>query len=320
MDYPCDKPAPLEPPPKPGILSSDANQLRGALWLLPWLGLAALFLIWNFSLSPCMRKWGPDTWGALFVYAAAGPMFAQFGVLPAWLVLADRPYWLRLVLTWAVAILAFATGVLGNAYANWSPGQRFRINDERELMTILLVLPTISLAVESPLWLLRRLFGWRITRQTNGPTKTRKLAIRDIMLATALVAAALALARVAMQLQRSPGDTSSFWAMLGIAVAIGVGASAILLPPVVWFGLGVNNVRLAVLSAVLHAGVLATIFVTVVAVNGRTFFSTTLWGSLGAAVAAITFALGLSVSFWLARCQGDRLVLHHADHGQRPSQ
>jgi hypothetical protein len=275
------------------------------LWIVTWLGLAALFLLCDLTIAPCMRQWGPDMWGALFVYAAAGPLFAQFGVLPAWLALGDRPYWFRLARHWLAAIAAMAAAALGNILANWSSGRVLRIEDGPAMMSLLLVLPALSLAVESPLWILRWVFGWRITRQIDCPPQ-RKLAIRDIMLATALVAAALALARLSPQFQPG-GPDRAFWGMMAVAAAVAVGSSTVLLPPFVWFALGVRSLPMAVLGAAIHAGTLAAIFLAVIAYN-RWTFSTTLWGTIGASVTAITFAWGVTVPFWLARFQGYRLI------------
>ncbi|MEX2027218.1 MAG: hypothetical protein WEH44_07950, partial [Pirellulaceae bacterium] len=186
-------------------------------------------------------------------------------------------------------------------------GRVLRIDDGRAMMSLLLVLPALSLAVETPLWFLRWVLGWRITRQIDCPPP-RKLAIRDIMLATALVAAALALARLSPQFQPGGGDRA-FWAMLAVAAAVAVASSTVLLPAIIWFALGVRELRLAMLGAAIHAGTLAAIFLAVVAYNEWTF-STTLWGTIGASVTAITFAWGVSVSFWLARFQGYRLIWH----------
>jgi hypothetical protein len=101
--------------------------------------------------------------------------------------------------------------------------------------SVALGVPLVSLAAQFPLWLARQFFGWRLVREDsatnplgmgeggsrgepgdggvadnsasqenqNGPD--RKLAIRDLMLATVVVAVSLALVRLA------PADGQDVW-------------------------------------------------------------------------------------------------------------
>ena len=275
-----------------------------------WIALAAAFLLCDVAIAPCMRQWGPQTWGALFVYAPAGPLFAQLGLLPAWLALGNRPYWPRFTLHW-LAVLGVATAIFGGVVvAGWMGDRSLRARDVEAACALVLVLPVMSLAIESPLWFLRWAFGWQIAGG-NRRSPPRKLAIRDLMLATALVAVALALARLSTQLQDG-GRSADFWPALGIAVGVAAAGSAILLPPIIWMVLRVKDLNLAILGFVAHAGILAAIFVAVVAIN-RWTPSRSLWGVFGTAVTTITFALGLSATFWFARAQGYWLIVK-SDH------
>src|SRR4029453_2540951 len=91
--------------------------------------------------------------------------------------------------------------------------------------TVALGVPLVSIAAQFPLWVARQWFGWRLVReQAEGAEPP--LAIRDLMLATLVVAVSLALARLAP----SP-DKGEMWPVWGVACAVATVISSIALLP-----------------------------------------------------------------------------------------
>lgn len=300
-----DKPLMLAIPAKADA-PGDAACASGPLWLLPWLGLAGWFLVSDFAIAPCADQWGPHEWGAMFVYGSAGPLLAQFAILPAWLVLGSPAYWLRLMLVWSAALVAYGAWWLGFAATGWIDG--ISDSDARHALALLLLLPAVSLAIEAPLWLLRLGFGWRIARPSHELPAHHKLSIRDMLLATTLVACALAAARIAARLVGdSDADEAGFWQTLGISVISLGGGSAVLLAPILWLALRVERTALAVAAAVAHILVLGAIWMSA-AILLEWVPDRGAWGYLGVTVTTVSFAACVSAPFWLARLQGYRLV------------
>jgi hypothetical protein len=93
---------------------------------------------------------------------------------------------------------------------------------------VALGVPLVSIAAQFPLWVARQWFGWRLVREQAEAAHPSEppLAIRDLMLATLVVAAALALARLAP----SP-DAGEMWPVWGVAVFVACVISSIALLP-----------------------------------------------------------------------------------------
>jgi hypothetical protein len=94
--------------------------------------------------------------------------------------------------------------------------------------TVALGVPLVSIAAQFPLWVARQWFGWRLVREhaEAAPPVEPSLAIRDLMLATLVVAVSLALARLAP----SP-DAGSMWPIWAVACAVASVISSIALLP-----------------------------------------------------------------------------------------
>ncbi len=128
-------------------------------------------------------------------------MLAQGNLLAAWLAWNDQPFWQRFARHWliaAVLFLVWATGVVAS-----------QINPFDTLLSFIafvgLTVPLVSMGAQTPLWIARQVLGWRLVRyeektvpgdlkNTNFP---QPLSIRDLMLATVVVALSLTLARLA---------------------------------------------------------------------------------------------------------------------------
>jgi len=96
----------------------------------------------------------------------------------------------------------------------------------------LLCLPLLLLAAQTPLWIMRIWFRWRIAHRDDEPSTTfQSLRISDLMIAMAVIAAALAAAQISQSISAPSGNGS----IVGLAVValIVMAASGIIVLPLV---------------------------------------------------------------------------------------
>ena len=161
--------------------------------------------------------------GAAIGFGIVGCVLAQGNLLAAWLAWGEGPFLRRLWAHWKIAI---------GLYLVWLVGMILAVRDHEMpavAATVALGVPLVSLAVQLPLWFARQWLGWRLVRTTADatPTSGPPLAIRDLMLATLIVAAALALARLAPVWE----DGSDRWVAWAICCTVACVISAIALLP-----------------------------------------------------------------------------------------
>ena len=131
--------------------------------------------------------------GLVTIGVFSGLVAAQLGLLSIWAVLGPHrfryQYPATLFLTLALAFLILMAFI---AVEGWDPSTG-------EPLNAILCLPLVSLAAQLPLWILRIGAGYRIVRigaETDAsPSRSSQFRIRDLLVATALLAAALGLAR-----------------------------------------------------------------------------------------------------------------------------
>jgi hypothetical protein len=153
-----------------------------------------------------------------------GCVIAQGNLLAAWLAWSDGPFLRRLLTHWKIA---------AGLYLIWLVGFGLALDNVRGppllfAKVVALGVPLVSLAAQFPLWIARQWFGWRLVREQPDAAQSCEppLAIRDLMLATVIVAVALALARLAP----SP-DAGAIWPLWGVAVTAASVISTISLLP-----------------------------------------------------------------------------------------
>jgi hypothetical protein len=180
----------------------------------------------------------PRVFLTAFALGIVGCVLAQGCLLAAWVAWGDGPFLRRLEAHWNVAACLYAIWLVGFGLAVALSG-RIPL---QIAATVALGVPLVSLAAQFPLWVTRQLFGWRLVREEadlaepsqhplpktpRSPLpKTQRLTIRDLMLATLVVAVTLALARLAP----SP-DAGEMWPVWGIAATVASVVSTVSLLP-----------------------------------------------------------------------------------------
>ena len=276
----------------------------GATWL--FLGSVAFFAAANGMVFPMMLAVQPDQVLGLyflaFWYAAFG---AQMALHAVWCVFVPL-HWIKRFLVGATSALALY-GVLVGAFA-------FSLDflDEEEWLILvigLLCLPLLLLAAQAPLWIMRIWFRWRIVHRDDGSSTTfQSLRIRDLMIATAVIAMAL----TAVQISQSIDASSSDGSIVAVAVAalVVMAISAITVLPSVLATLRSRRLLLAMsvvlsvdIAVVLCYMVILAVFFDAPVLSWETYVGTPII-SVGFFVASISPML-------IARKLGYRLLWGH---------
>jgi hypothetical protein len=195
--------------------------------------------------------------------------------------------------------MAWVAGLLvAFSWDRW-PGPNFRI-----IATILSSIPLFALAVQTPLWIGRFVFGWRLShRDHEEPAPT---SIADFFVVTTLVAATFAIANFGQFL--SGARSSAFWPIAGMAWGISSGVSLLVLLPLLWLLLHRQASKAAVLFSLAAVGV--AIFIFCVIDSGlnpaRLRWS---WRITGISVTLVTLVFGAHVGLAFLQRHGWRLSL-----------
>jgi hypothetical protein len=163
--------------------------------------------------------------GMAIFLGIVGCVLAQGNLLAAWLAWSEGPFLRRLATHWKIAAGLYLVWLVGFGLAL---GIRFNPGAPHIAAIVALGVPLVSIAAQFPLWVARQWFGWRLVNENAVPGQPmeRPLAIRDLMLATIIVAASLALARIAP----SP-DAGEIWPVWGASFVIASVISTIALLP-----------------------------------------------------------------------------------------
>lgn len=199
--------------------------------VLLFLACVAFFAVANFSIFPLMLLVGPDrVFGMFFVAAWYSTIGGQIALHAIWCVLAPL-HWIQRMLVGATSGLvlygAFTAGFALYALHHGFPGEELLF-----FLVGLLCLPLFLLAAQTPLWIMRIWFRWRIAHRNTGPTSVlQPLGIRDLMIATACVAMSLAAAQAARSISEPSGNRSIVGLTVAALIVIVISAITVL-PPV----------------------------------------------------------------------------------------
>jgi hypothetical protein len=257
------------------------------------IGVCIAFAIANSSVTLLMDIFSPQQFGALLVFAIFGAILAQAGLLAIWGVFGCQSVLRRLLFGVAVAGILFFAFALGAANSTQFSHSRFW---QEEVGKVLAVAPLILLSIQSPLWLAKIWFGWRIERADSVDNSPRRqFRIADMLILTALVAGSLGLAKWALGSQFGNGLMP--WIPLAIAVGSSAAASLIFILAAITFAL---RMRINAIN------ITAVLFWTVATTGG-------VWGSFAliqqAPDAWATICMGLVIGSFTACLIGPLLLV-----------
>ncbi len=107
-------------------------------------------------------------------------------------------------------------------------GTRMVNESNPESLAVIALVPLLVLAGASPLYALRRWFGWRLSYSNADPLPRQPHSLADIFAQIAIVSAALVMARVPQVVMEN--DVAGHWVPLTITCLIMFGVSLVVLP------------------------------------------------------------------------------------------
>jgi hypothetical protein len=280
------------------MLASPSTERR-MLWV-PGV-LILLFAFNNFIVGPLLEALRPNNASFILAVACVGLVGAQLAAHAVWCVFA--PYSRVRRIGVAVGTAAALIGVWGlGMVLTGVVGTRHRIN--WEAIRILLCLPLLVVAIQSPLWAAKYWLRWRIILSSSAcePMPSRAVGIRDLLIAVAIGAGVLSAARLAVPLDT---PTEQFLLPMVIVAAILALVSLSTTVPIMLITLRARRLAWAFATLLLYSTVFtwAAVWIFVTMAQQDTlllrFNLTSIFG---------TYFLGLTACMLLARAFGWRLA------------
>jgi hypothetical protein len=168
----------------------------------PWqlLSMAGLLGIVDFTLLPVGAAWppSPKSWSIYFIHFCAGAMAAQFAAVSMWFSWSRGEVLVRMLIAGGVSVILFGLWLAGLYVATWIE-PRWRLSMEMANSALVGSAFTCFMFTGAmlPLWILRKTCGWGIVlRDQHEPRSfTQQISIRDILIATTVVALLITLAQ-----------------------------------------------------------------------------------------------------------------------------
>jgi hypothetical protein len=233
------------------------------------LSIVLVFSLGNLFLGPIARSLPSDDAVIVFMFALVGTVFAQFGLLAIWCVLAPVEWPRRFAYGAGFALWLYASWAIGFAGAMVAERHISAVDLQQAIGNGLLCLPIILLGVQLPLWVARISLHWRILHNSDlmAETWSSPVGIRHIIVATVIVAVALSASRFLAVIHDVPAiDVLApllIWSLIAAAISLFSTIS------IVFATLRAKNVWPALfLALLLHGGVLITFVVVLSIIAG----------------------------------------------------
>lgn len=275
---------------------AEPRQINAAWLIVPCLAC-------DFLMIPLLSSMnGPQTGiGIAFGMSIVGCVLAQGSLLAAWLAWSDEPFLWRLAKHWLIAAGLYLIWFVGLALAAPTDRQAFQI-----AAMVALGVPLVSIAAQFPPWIARQWLGWRLVRESANaaPLPEPPLSIRDLMVATLVVAVSLALARIAP----SP-DAGQMWPVWAFTFVVASVVSAIAVLPAGKLLLRSQQFRRGLDWSCLYAGAWISLVWIVVAILRWCSVRLPPWELFaGLSGLMLTFAATIVLAATIARSHGYRLM------------
>ena len=222
----------------------------------------------------------------------AGGVWAELAVLSVWAVFGPQ----SLVIRWPTVVLATAM-----LYGCLLIGIDAPRGVMAEASRVAFAIPLVSLAMQSPMWILKLLVGVRIVGKfaENDKGGGHPLRIRDLLCGTAFIAVSLGLVRFAGGNERPMADWTSLGISCGVAACIGV-----LFLPGLWACLTRLSAGAGAIAVFAFATLVSCVASMIIAANSRYFSPEVFCVILGIAEGAAVITVGGLMMF---RITGMRL-------------
>jgi len=169
-----------------------------------------------------------------------GSIFSQMLILSFFAVLGPGKSLLRQGVVWLIAAGLLGSFAAGIAIASTlDTSLRIGGGPGGSLFVSLFAVPAVLCACQTPLWGLRYFARWRTTTSDGPDQDLGQISIRGMLAATAVVAVSLGLCRLGLSLEAlqwgggqygQPLAPLVWWSGIGIASAIGLAFSLVVLP------------------------------------------------------------------------------------------
>ena len=280
-------------------VSDSSASVRQTQWAL---GICFLVLSLNdFVAGPLLEISRPGNAGFPVALICIGLFGVQLALHAVWCVFAPYSRARRIAVAIVAAVVLIGMWILGMVMSAAAGIQR---SVDWEAVRLLLCLPLLALAIQSPLWAAKYCLGWRIALSPSdtGSTARHTFGIRDLLIAMAVGACVLSAARLAV-----PLDTPTEQSLLPITLGAGTLAVVNLLTtiPIMLATLRVRRLAWPIAVLLLYGTAFTwaaiSLFVTVVQQDSLLI-------RLILASIAGSYLLGLTACMLVARWVGWRLV------------
>ena len=211
-------------------LAGESGYVREGVVLWFLLGCVLVFALSNFGLMPLASAVRPNDPAAALVFVCFGAIGAQGGLHAVWCVLAPVGFIKRFAAGAVAGLVLFGAWAVGFAASEGLPLGEY---DWQIVVTGLLCFPLIAIAIQLPLWLARVLRGWRVVHLADPlrHSSAATFGIRDVLVATGVVALALSAAKLAVP--DSVSSEEEFLLPLAVGASAAAGISLLTTLPVV---------------------------------------------------------------------------------------
>lgn len=241
-----------------------------------------------------------------------GWLFAQLVLHSIWTVFSNRRMLQRTVLSGVAALLLLLSWLTPNALMS-DFLDRGRVWEG--FTFFIFCFPTVLLAVQAPLWLVRVGFGWKVAHPRTGhrATEISRLSIKGLLVATAAVAFCCGGLRVAAALgNTSVASFATYWALIAAALSAW---SLITTVPILATALRARQLTLWLASFVATQVYVGLI---VIAIN-RPYGPPRLRHLALPSLTLITFVVTVTIPLLIARRRGYRLQLRSDERSVSPT-
>ncbi len=264
-----------------------------------------LFSFNNFIVGPLLEALRPNNASFIMAVACVGLVGAQLAAHAVWCVFAPYSRVRRIGVAVGTAVALIGVWGLGMILTG-AVGTRHHIN--WEAIRILLCLPLLVVAIQSPLWAAKYWLRWRIILSSSvcDPIAGRAVGIRELLIAMAVGAGVLSAARLAVPLDT---PTEQFLLPMVIVAAILALVSLSTTVPIMLTTLRARRLAWALAALLLYSTVFtrAAVWIAVAMAQQDTLLLRLIFSSIFG-----TYFLGLTACLLLARKLSWRLVWNRA--------